>query len=150
MEKLNLPTYAADLRKLGGKIHIFDPIRKKYLVLSPEEWVRQHFLQFLINHKGYSPALISMETGLKYNERAKRTDLIAYGPQMMPLLLVECKAPNIKITQKSFNQISSYFSQVKAKYMVLTNGLEHFCFRPNDKSLVFEEKIPDYHEAING
>ncbi len=150
MEKLNLPPYEADLRKLDGKIHIFDPIRKKYLVLSPEEWVRQHFLHFLINQKGYSPALISMESGLRYNERHKRTDLIAYSPQLMPLLLVECKAPDVKITQKSFAQISSYFSQIKAKYMILTNGLEHFCFRPINKSLIFEDNIPDYNEAING
>ncbi len=150
MEKLNLPPYEAELRKLDGKIHIFDPIRKKYLVLSPEEWVRQHFLNFLIHNKGYSPSLISMESGLKYNERQKRTDLVAYGPQLIPLLLVECKAPDVKITQKSFTQISSYFSQVKAKYMILTNGLEHFCFRPNNKELIFEENIPNFNEAING
>lgn len=150
MEKLNLPPYEAELQKLDGKIHIFDPIRKKYLVLSPEEWVRQHFLNFLIHNKGYSPSLISMESGLKYNERQKRTDLVAYGPQLIPLLLVECKAPDVKITQKSFTQISSYFSQVKAKYMILTNGLEHFCFRPNNKELIFEENIPNFNEAING
>ncbi|MBK6266110.1 type I restriction enzyme HsdR N-terminal domain-containing protein [Marivirga sp. S37H4] len=150
MERLNLPPYEPDLQKLDGKIHIFDPIRKKYLVLSPEEWVRQHFLNFLVHHKGYSASLISMETGLKYHERQKRTDLIAYGPNMVPLLLVECKAPEIKITQKSFAQISSYFSKVKAKYMLLTNGKEHFCFRPDEKELKFEASIPDYQQAING
>ncbi len=150
MERLNLPPYEADLRKMDGKIHIFDPIRKKYLVLSPEEWVRQHFVHFLINQKGYPPSLISMESGLKYHERKKRTDLIAYGPQLIPLLLIECKAPSIKITKKTFSQISAYFSQISARYMVLTNGIEHFCFRPNSKELVFEENIPDYEEAING
>lgn len=150
MEKLNLPPFEVDLRKLSGKIHIFDPIRKKYLILTPEEWVRQHFLHFLINHKGYSPALISLETGMKYHERNKRTDLIVYGPQLIPLLLVECKAPEVKITQKTFGQISSYFSQINAKYMILTNGLEHFCFRPDEKKLIFEKNIPDYNEAING
>lgn len=150
MEKLNLPAFEPNLRKMDGKIHIFDPIRKKYLVLSPEEWVRQYFLNFLIHHKNYPASLISMESGLKYNERQKRTDLVAYGPGMVPLLLVECKAPEIKITQKSFSQIASYFSQVKAKYMVLTNGLDHFCFRPEEKALKFEETIPDYQHAING
>jgi len=144
MQKLNLPPYDVNLRKLGGKIHIFDPIRKKFLVLTPEEWVRQHFLQFLLHHKNYPASLIKMESGLKYHERNKRTDLIAFDRNMEPLLLVECKAPDVKITKKTFTQITNYYSQFQAKYMIVTNGLDHYCFRPNEKEIVFEEEIPTF------
>lgn len=144
MVQLNLPTYAVDLRKIDGKVHIFDAIRKKYLVLTPEEWVRQHFLHFLINQKGYPASLINMETGLKYNQQQKRTDLIAHNNSMEAVLLVECKAPSIKITDKTFQQIATYYSQVSSRYMVITNGLEHYCFSIKDKELFFEDEIPPY------
>ena len=144
MQKLNLPPYDVNLRKTAGKIHIFDPIRKKYLVLTPEEWVRQHFLQFLIHHKSYPAGLIKMESGLKYYDRNKRTDIVVYDRELKPHLLIECKAPDIKITQKTFSQIANYYHQLPAKYMVLTNGLEHYCFRPGEKELVFEDEIPEF------
>lgn len=144
MVQLNLPTYPVDMRKIDGKIHIFDAIRKKYLVLTPEEWVRQHFLQFLINQKGYPASLIKMESGLKYNQQQKRTDLIAHNNLLEAVLLVECKAPSVKITDKSFQQIATYYNQVDAQHMVLTNGLEHFCFSVIDKKLNFEKEIPFY------
>jgi hypothetical protein len=144
MQKLNLPPYDVNLRNMGGKIHIFDPIRKKYLVLTPEEWVRQHFLQFLIQYKSYPVSLIKMESGLKYHERNKRTDLVVYNREIKPHLLVECKAPDVKITDKTFSQIANYFNQIPAKYMVITNGMEHYCFSPKGNELVFEEEIPEF------
>ncbi|MGJ3235966.1 type I restriction enzyme HsdR N-terminal domain-containing protein [Marivirga sp.] len=146
MQKLNLPPYDVNLRKMDGKIHIFDPIRKKYLVLTPEEWVRQHFLQFLIHHKSYPASLIKMESGLKYYERNKRTDLVVYNRAMKPHLLVECKAPDVKITDKTFSQIANYYSKFQAKYMIITNGMEHYCFRPDASKLVFEEEIPEFSD----
>jgi len=144
MQKLNLPPFDVNLRKMDGKIHIFDAIRKKFLVLTPEEWVRQHFLHYLIKHKHYPASLIKMESGLKYYERNKRTDLIAFDREMQPLLLVECKAPEVSITDKTFSQITNYYSQFPAKHMIITNGLEHFCFRPKGKELIFENDIPDF------
>jgi hypothetical protein len=147
MQKLNLPPYDVNLRKMGGKIHIFDPIRKKYLVLTPEEWVRQHFLQFLIQHKSYPASLVKMESGLKYHERSKRTDLVVYNRAMKPHLLVECKAPDVKITDKTFSQITNYYRQLPAKYMIITNGMEHYCFRPDAEQLVFEKDIPPFSDT---
>ncbi len=146
MQKLNLPPYDVNLRKMDGKIHIFDPIRKKYLVLTPEEWVRQHFLQFLIHHKSYPTSLIKMESGLKYHERSKRTDLVVYNREMKPHLLVECKAPEVKISDKTFSQIANYFRQLPAKYMIVTNGMQQYCFRPDKEELVFEKEIPEFSD----
>jgi len=114
------------------------------LVLTPEEWVRQHFLHFLINEKRYPASLISMETGLKYNQQLKRTDMIAHNNKMQAVLLVECKAPSVKITDKTFQQIATYYSKIDAKYMVLTNGLEHYCFHVVERQLVFLEEVPVY------
>lgn len=144
MVQLNLPTYAVDLKKIDGKIHIFDAIRKKYLVLTPEEWVRQHFLQYLISHKGFVASLMSLEAGLKYNQRQKRTDLVVYDQTMKPLLLVECKAPSVKITDKTFQQIITYYKEVNAQYMAVTNGLEHYFFQIQHGQIHFLEDIPDY------
>lgn len=144
MQKLNLPPYEVNLRKLGGKIHIFDSIRKKYLVLTPEEWVRQHFIQFLIQHKQYPSGLIKAESGLQYHERKKRTDIIVFNRAMEPFLLIECKAPDVKINEDTFSQISNYYKQFQAKYMIITNGMDHFCFRPQEKELVFESEIPAF------
>jgi hypothetical protein len=146
MQRLNLPPYDVNLRKMDGKIHIFDPIRKKFLVLTPEEWVRQHFIQFLIHYKNYPASLIKAESGLKYHERKKRTDLTVFNRKMEPLLLIECKAPDVKISNNTFSQITNYYSQFQAKYMIITNGMEHYCFRPNAKELVFEKEIPDFSD----
>ena len=146
MQKLNLPPYDVKLRKMDGKIHIFDPIRKKYLVLTPEEWVRQHFIQFLIQHKKYPSSLIKSETALQYHERKKRTDVTVFDRKMEPLLLIECKAPDVKITESTFSQIANYYSQFKSTYMIITNGMEHYCFRPEAKELVFDEDIPAFSD----
>lgn len=147
MVQLNLPTYPVDLRKIDGKIHIFDANRKKYLVLTPEEWVRQHFLQFLMNQKAYPGSLIKLESGIKYNRQQKRTDLIAHNNKMQPVLLVECKAPQVKINDKTFQQIATYNSEIKAKYLVITNGLEHYCFHVVGKEIVFLEEVPTYEST---
>ncbi len=149
MIQLNLPSYKVKLREVGGKLHIFDSIRKKFLVLTPEEWVRQHFLHFLIEHKGYPAGLISMESGIKYNTLQKRTDMVVRNRALQPLLLVECKAPQVKITEKVFQQITSYYKQITAKYMLITNGLEHFCFKVTDGKFIFVAEIPTYSEIAN-
>ncbi|MDQ3048095.1 MAG: type I restriction enzyme HsdR N-terminal domain-containing protein [Bacteroidota bacterium] len=127
MQKLNLPPYEFRLRKEGEQVQIFDSIRKKFLVLNPEEWVRQNFLQFLIIEKKFPASLIVIESGLKYNQLRKRSDVLAYDRSGKPYLLVECKAPEVKITQDAFDQVARYNMQFKVKFLVVTNGLNHFC-----------------------
>lgn len=127
MRQLNLPAFQYRIKKEEGKQFIFDEIRKKFLVLTPEEWVRQHFVHFLIHTKGYAKGLIRLEGGLTYNTLQKRTDILVFDNQGLPKLIVECKAPEVKITQKVFEQVAIYNQQVKAEIIVVTNGLDHYC-----------------------
>ena len=127
MKALNLPPYQFKLKKQWLRTQIFDSILKKYVVLTPEEWVRQNFLQFLIQDKKYPASLIAVEAGLKYNQLQKRMDVLIYSKQGPPYLMVECKAPEIKINQDVFDQIARYNMVFKVKYLVVTNGMHHFC-----------------------
>ncbi|MES2286053.1 MAG: type I restriction enzyme HsdR N-terminal domain-containing protein [Bacteroidota bacterium] len=127
MKTLNLPPYQFKLKQQGVRTQIFDSIRKKYVVLTPEEWVRQNFLQFLIQDKKYPASLIAVEAGLKYNQLQKRMDVLVYDKQGTPHLMVECKAPEVKINQDVFDQIARYNMVFKVKYLVVTNGMHHFC-----------------------
>ncbi|MDP1745226.1 MAG: type I restriction enzyme HsdR N-terminal domain-containing protein [Bacteroidota bacterium] len=127
MKTLNLPSYQFKLKQQGLRTQIFDSIRKKYVVLTPEEWVRQNFLQFLIQEKNYPASLIAVEAGLKYNQLQKRMDVLVYDKQGTPHLMVECKAPEVKINQDVFDQIARYNMVFKVKYLVVTNGMHHFC-----------------------
>ena len=117
MQRLNLPEYEFKLRKNGINNEIFDAFRKKYVVLTPEEWVRQNILQFLIRERNFPSSLIAVEIGLKYNQMQKRADILAYDKQGQPYLLVECKAPEVKITQETFHQIARYNMTFKVKYL---------------------------------
>lgn len=126
MRALNLPHYSFKLKESSGKIQILDELRKKYVVLTPEEWVRQHIVQYLIQEKKYPSSLIAIEIGLKYNQLQKRADVLVYDRQALPLLLVECKAPEVKITQDVFHQIAVYNMSFKVKYLLVTNGMDHF------------------------
>lgn len=127
MQVLNLPTYQFKLKQKGTMTQIFDMFRKKYVVLTPEEWVRQNFLQFLIKEKNFPASLIAVEMGLKYNQLQKRADILVYDKSGNPYLMVECKAPEVKITQDVFDQVARYNMNFKVKYLVITNGLNHFC-----------------------
>ncbi|MEI6489510.1 MAG: type I restriction enzyme HsdR N-terminal domain-containing protein [Bacteroidota bacterium] len=127
MEMLNLPPYTFKLRENGSQTEIFDSFRKKYVVLTPEEWVRQNFLQFLVQERSFPAALIAVEIGLKYNRLNKRADILVYNKQGKPYLLVECKAPIVKISQDTFDQVARYNMAFGVKYMVVTNGINHFC-----------------------
>lgn len=128
MVKLNLPSFEYKLKDANGKVWIFDGIRKKYVVLTPEEWVRQHFINYLIDHIHYPKALLRVEAGLKYNKLSKRSDIVVYDRNGMPWMVVECKAPDIVIDEKSAMQVSIYNKTLKATYVVLTNGMKHLCF----------------------
>jgi len=150
MEKLNLPEYALKTRRTDGVQQIWDPVRKKYLVLTPEEWVRQNFLMFLIKELGYPLTLMKHEGGVKYNGRQKRTDILAYDSYGDPVLLVECKASYVKIDSAVFEQAAIYNKQLKAKYLAVTNGLQHFCCQQDFSSgkIHFFEELPHYTRKL--
>ena len=145
MQELNLPFYNITLKEENGKQFIYDDIRKKYLSLTPEEWVRQNFIKYLISEKNVPASLIVIEKGLKLNELSKRADILIYKDSS-PILLVECKAPKVKITQDTFDQISRYNLTFKVPYLIVTNGLNHYCCKIDfDKNCyTFLEEIPDF------
>jgi hypothetical protein len=146
MQKLNLPTYNFKFKSSENKTLIFDKLRKKYMVLTPEEWVRQHFVYFLIEEKKYPVSLIAIEKQLTINNLKKRSDILVFNTDGKPEIIVECKAPSIKITQDAFDQIARYNLKLKAKYLVVTNGLEHFYCKMDFKNetYIFLKMIPDY------
>jgi len=148
MEKLNLPQYPLKRKEEGGKQYIFDAIRKKYLVLTPEEWVRQNFIHFLIQEKGYPTSLVVIEKGLKLNELQKRADAVICDDNGLPNVLIEFKAPKVKIDQEVFEQISRYNVVFKVPYLIVSNGLEHYCAKIDfDKnSFEFLKDVPNYSE----
>lgn len=131
LPRLNLPTYHPDLIKREGKLWITDSIRKKQLVLTPEEWVRQHWLNYLINHLNYPKGLFSLEKGLRYNQLQKRTDLVSLDRTGNPYLLIECKAPEVRISNKTMEQASVYHKQIKSEFLILSNGLQHIFLQYN-------------------
>lgn len=126
--RLNLPDYGPRLAKKDGKPVIFDEVRRKFVALTPEEWVRQHFLHFLLA-SGYPRGLFSVESGLKYNRLQKRTDLLCYDRQALPYLLIECKAPDIELDTQTFEQIAVYNKVIGAPHLCLTNGMRHLYYR---------------------
>ncbi|MBW6483159.1 MAG: type I restriction enzyme HsdR N-terminal domain-containing protein [Vicingaceae bacterium] len=150
MYSLNLPDYPYKIKQENNKTYIFDFIRKKYLVLTPEEWVRQHFVHYLVTLKKFPSSLIVIEKGLNLNEMQKRADVLVYNKTRNPLVLVECKAATIKITQETFNQIARYNMVFKVPYLIVTNGLQHYCCKIdfNKQSFAFLEDIPMFDEMI--
>ena len=146
MQKLNLPSYTFKLKSNENKTLIFDKWRKKYLVLTPEEWVRQHFVEFLISEKKYPVSLIAIEKQVTINNLKKRTDIVVFSSDGIPNIIVECKAPYIKIAQNTFDQIARYNLKLKANYLIVTNGLQHyFCkLDTENETYIFLKDIPDY------
>ncbi len=127
MEILNLPEIDCNIRKKGGKIEIFDIIRKKFIVLNPEEWVRQNFIHYLINQLHYPKSLFKVESGVNYNQLRKRSDILIFDREASPFLLVECKSYKTKLNQGVLEQVGVYNKTLGARYLVITNGLNHFC-----------------------
>lgn len=143
---LNLPPYPFKIKQVDDTTFIYDVIRKKYLVLTPEEWVRQHFVQYLIVEKKYPKTLIRLEGGLILNSLQKRTDIVVFNSKGEKILMVECKAPTIKITQKVFDQIARYNMVHKINLLTVTNGLQHyFCeIDFNTINYRFLDHLPEY------
>lgn len=143
---LNLPTFAGKIKESSGKLLIFDIIRRKYLVLTPEEWVRQHFVHYLIEHLQYPASLISLETGLHYNTLLKRSDILVYDRTGKPFLLVECKAWQMTINQPVLDQALRYNAIWQAPFLALTNGLTwpcwHIDWEKNDFNAI--ENLPNF------
>ncbi len=126
---LNLPTYQIKITKQLNKPFIYDEIRKKYVSLTPEEWVRQHILNYLINHKKLSKSLIAVERKLTYLNSFKRFDILVFNNQAKADILIECKAPNINLTSETALQLSLYNQQYKANIIIISNGLKHFSWK---------------------
>ena len=151
MEKLNLPDITARIREgKNGKQEIFDEIRKKFVRLTPEEWVRQHFLHFMIFRLGFPASLIVVEAALKYNNMAKRFDILAYRAGGKPCLVVECKAPEVEITQAVFDQVAMYNMTLTVDFLAVTNGKAHYACQIDhrNKTYMFLKEIPTY-EIVN-
>ena len=148
MHALNLPAYDASIREVEGKAMIYDPVRRKYVRLTPEEWVRQHFLHYLVQELAVPKALIAVEMAFRYQGMARRADLVVHDRKGHPVLMVECKAPEVEIAQPVFDQVARYNKVVKARYLVVTNGLLHIAavIDPAQRSYVFLEALPTYDE----
>lgn len=146
MIKLNLPKHEFSITRQGRQYEIFDSIRNKYVVLTPEEWVRQNFIAFLIHHKKYPKSLIAIEKKLLLNKMSVRPDIVVYNNIGKPMVIVECKAPNVKITQGTFDQIAKYNFALKARYLIVTNGIKHFACKMNYDELTYQfiREIPLY------
>ena len=148
MLSLNLPTFDAKIGVRDGKKVIFDVIRRRYVALTPEEWVRQHFVHFLIEHKGYPPTLLANEIQVTLNGTKKRCDTVLYRRNLTPQMIVEYKAPDVTITQAVFNQIMRYNMVLRVDYLVVSNGLQHYCCQMDyvRNTCRFLPDIPAYRE----
>lgn len=149
MQPLNLPTYPVKMRRAGDRIQIFDFLRRRYIALTPEEWVRQHFTHFLVERKGYPAGLLANEVGLKVGSVVRRCDSVLYHREGgVPQMIVEYKAPHITITQETFNQVVAYNSVLRADYLVVSNGLQHYCCRMDykGKHATYLREIPDWKD----
>lgn len=146
-ETLNLPKYDIKVKRTAdGTVMIYDRLRKKYVVSTPEEWVRQHFVNYLIEHLGFPESFIANEKGLKLNDMQRRCDTIIYSRNLTPLCIVEYKRPSVEITASVFDQIARYNSVIKAPYLIVSNGLKIYCCRFEGAGYKFLEAIPAYEE----
>lgn len=146
LQPLALPPYPFKLTDQNGQLFIFDEIRKKQIMLTPEEWVRQHFVQYLIGEKNYPKTLIKLEGGLKLHGMAKRSDIVVFNPLGQKTLMVECKAPDVVIDQKVFDQIARYNITHQIKLLVVSNGLQHYYCNIDfeTRKYRFIEELPAY------
>jgi hypothetical protein len=126
---LNFPDYELRIKEVNGQLKIFDPARKKYVALTPEEWIRQHLIHYLNKDKGYPLGLMTVEKEFKYNKLSKRADIIVCDRTGAPILMAECKSADVQITQNVFDQAMRYNLTMDVKIMILSNGITHFCFQ---------------------
>ena len=146
MIPLNLPPFDIRLSSQRGKTRVFDILRRRYVAFTPEEWVRQHFVHYLIDHLGYPAPLLANEVQLSVGEKKLRADSVLYNRDMSPRMIIEYKAPNIAITQEVFNQIATYNLLLHVDYLVMSNGLTHVCSKADYTAgqLQILDGIPSY------
>ena len=146
MQKLNFPSYSFRFKNSENKVSIFDDIRKKFIILTPEEWVRQHTVQYLLQDKNYPKSYLNVEKLIRINDIQKRYDIVVFKPNGALFLLIECKAPEVKISQDTFDQIARYNLKLNAQYLMVTNGVNHyFCQMDFEKEqYVFLENLPNF------
>ena len=146
MQNLNFPSYTFRFKNSENKMAIFDEIRKKFVVLTPEEWVRQHVVQYLLVEKKYPKSLINVEKLVKVNGLNKRYDIVVFQPNGEIFMLIECKAPEVAISQQTFDQIARYNLKLNAQYLMVTNGLNHYFCQMDfeNEKYVFLREAPDF------
>jgi len=149
MSPLNLPPFEAKIIRRNETPHIFDTIRNKYVALTPEEWVRQHFVHYLTGHLEYPQGLIANEVVISLNNNKKRCDTVVYNRQLAPMVLIEYKSPDVAITRETFRQITRYNMVLKVPLLMVSNGLEHYCcwIKYDEDKVEFLEQIPHYSEV---
>lgn len=145
LPKLNLPNFEPKLLENEGKFWIFDSLRKKQLVLTPEEWVRQHWINFLVTQLKFPKGLFALEKGLIYNKLIKRTDLVVWDKEGKPYMLIECKAPKVKLNQKTIEQACMYHKELKTPFLIISNGLLHICLSFDSEGQKFTQ-VRDFPE----
>ena len=151
MSALNLPAFDTKITIKDGKRQIFDTLRRCYVALTPEEWVRQHFVNYLYTAKGYPPALMANEVQIMLNGMKKRCDTVVYDRELRPRVIIEYKAPTVKLTKEVFAQISRYNLTLCVDYLIVSNGVQHYCCRMDyeNNSYTFLQEIPDYERLLN-
>jgi hypothetical protein len=152
MQTLNLPVAELRIRTNGDKQEVFDSVRKLFVALTPEEWVRQHFIHYLAVHRNVPRSLIAVEASLRVNRLKKRSDIVVYGKEGNPCLIVECKAPEVAVTQAVFDQVAIYNMALKVPFLAVTNGLVHFACHIDHASgtILFLKEIPVYKDLVTG
>ena len=147
MISLNLPPFTIKTTRREGRTVIFDFLRRRYVALTPEEWVRQHFVNYLVTEKNYPQELLANEVAVKLNGTSKRCDTVAYNRFLAPLMIIEYKAPHIEITSAVFDQIVRYNMVLHVKYLTVSNGIRHFCCKIDyeKQTYAFLEDIPEYN-----
>jgi hypothetical protein len=145
---LNLPAVALTTREKDGRTEVFDPFRKRYVQLTAEEWVRQHFLMYLHSHLGYPQSLIAVEKSIKVNRMTKRFDIAVFDRTGKATMLIECKAPEIELTQQTLDQAGRYNLSLNVPYLIITNGIKHMCYKIDKANSSWKrlEGIPGYGE----
>ncbi|MDR2764288.1 MAG: type I restriction enzyme HsdR N-terminal domain-containing protein [Tannerella sp.] len=146
MQPLNLPIYYPKVSRKDGKSFIFDPLRRKNVALTPEEWVRQHFVNYLVIEKRYPSALLANEVTIALEQLSRRCDTVVYNLYLEPLAIVEYKAPTVPVTQQVFEQIARYNLSLRVKCLMVTNGLVHYCCRIDyeKQGYTYLKEIPAY------
>lgn len=150
MYQLNLPPFDVKVKKIDDKLMVFDGLRRKYVSLTPEEWVRQHFVNYLITEKKFPPNLIANEMQINLNGLMKRCDTVVYNSHLTPLVIVEYKAPEVKITQQVFEQVVRYNIVLRVRYLIVSNGINHYCCLMDYENQTFSylKFIPNFTELL--